>query len=79
MARKRKYLWDRLFTMKRDEIERTFYVRVYRERGEWIVEAWRAQRPVGDPVLEWAMPGVLPMDVAMHQAILQSRELWERD
>lgn len=34
---------------------------------------WKGDTKDGAPAHEWVMPGVLPMEVAINQAVLQSQ------
>jgi hypothetical protein len=49
------------------------YVRLWKEGREWVVQVWKGKKePKGDPDGDWAMPGVLPAEAALGQAILQT-------
>lgn len=53
------------------------FVRCWREgrgrRAECMVQVWaHAAEPSGEPDGDWAMPGVLPDDACISQAILQT-------
>lgn len=53
------------------------YVKAWKEgRGrnaEVMVQVWKSGKPEGEPDGDWAMPGVLPVDVAVSQALLQTK------
>ena len=40
--------------------------------AEVIVQIWNGGSVEGEPDGDWAMPGILPVDVAIEQAILQT-------
>lgn len=41
--------------------------------AEILVQVWKGDTKEGEPTHEWEMPGILPMDAAIDQAILQSK------
>lgn len=52
------------------------YVRAWTEgRGrdkEHCVQVWNSGKPEGEPQGDWGMPGVLPLNAAVEQAIAQT-------
>lgn len=40
--------------------------------AEIVVKVWKGNKKEGEPSHEWGMPGILPIDAAVDQAILQS-------
>lgn len=38
-----------------------------------VVKVWNGDKKEGEPTHEWEMPGILGMDAAIAQAIVQSR------
>lgn len=52
------------------------YVKAWKEgrgHGEFIVQVWRAKEPIGEPDGDWAMPGILGLQVCIDQAVAQTR------
>lgn len=48
------------------------YVRAWKEKGEWVVQVWKGDKPEGEPAGDWAMPGVLGLEAAVAQAMVQT-------
>lgn len=75
MAKTPKYLHDGTYTY--GEPSAIYWIRAWREgRGrnsEIIVQVWNGSAPDGEPVGDWAMPGVLPLNAAIEQSIIQSK------
>lgn len=57
---------------------RTVFVRAWTtgrgRNAEHTVQVWNSGKPEGEPTEEWFMPGVLPFDAAIRQAIAQTDE-----
>ena len=69
MTAKPKYLWN----MLHNEV----FVRAWGEgRGrqrEIAIQVWLSGKPEGEPDGDWGMPGILPLDAAIDQAIINTR------
>jgi hypothetical protein len=50
------------------------FVRAWKERREWVVQVWLGETPDGEPKGDWEMPGVLGLDAAIRQAVLQTKD-----
>lgn len=55
-----------------DEIRTGRYVRAWKQGRSYVVQVWNGEKPDGDPVGDWEMPGVLGLDGAVFQALIQS-------
>ena len=79
MPKKIRYVFDGVRVHRReDEADRSDYVRAWSEgkgrNKETAVQVWKGKiKPEGDPDGDWAMPGVLSVDTAIAQAVVQTR------
>jgi hypothetical protein len=55
-----------------DELRNGRWVRAFKERREIVVQVWNSGKPEGEPDGDWAMPGVLGVEVSVAQAISQT-------
>lgn len=65
--KKRKYLHD--------EMKDGIYVRAWKEgrgHGEFMVQVWWKPKPEGEPDGDWVMPGIIGLQGAVAQAILNT-------
>lgn len=61
-----KFLFDGLF-------RGLWYVRAWKERREIVVQVWNGEKPDGDPAGDWSMPGVLGLEAAIAQGVIQTK------
>ena len=73
-VKKPKYLWNAPHA--------GCFVRAWAEsRGrnkEYAIQVWMSGKPEGEPDGDWGMPGFLPLDAAIDQAILNTKGAAEK-
>ena len=58
-----------------DEVQDGRHVRAWKEgrgHGEYMVQVWNSGKPEGEPDGDWAMPGIIGLDGAVSQSLLQT-------
>jgi hypothetical protein len=67
MAKTIKFLWDQMYEKS--------YIRAFKEKRETVVQVWlNKTSPDGDPDGDWAFPSILGLDIAINQAIENSKK-----
>lgn len=49
------------------------FVKCWKDKREIVVQVWLSGKAEGEPDGDWAMPGVIGLDAAIDQSILQTR------
>lgn len=70
-TKKQKYAHEGQWIGK--EGDKPVFVLAWKEKREWAIQVWISGEYLGDPDGDWEMPGRLPLNVAIHQAVLQSK------
>lgn len=63
-----------------NEVRDGHFVKSWKENREWVVQVWlNKPTPDGEPEGDWSYPGVLGVDVAVSQGVLDTKSDAERN